>query len=185
VTSNDTRNRGLEAIAAALLASKESILPPMPPIWLRPRSTAWPRHARPPGPQPGPPGGNGARRARCGRLPDPLGEIYDQTVRPNGLLIGKRACRWGRGGRLRGPPQRHQRCCRHLPEDRNAAILRGGHEARQANAAIVAAIGRGLAAAGLPQEAVQLIASTDRAVVGRMLRLHGAIDVIIPRGGAG
>ncbi len=67
----------------------------------------------------------------------------------------------------------------------NAVILRGGSEARRSNAAIAACMAQGLAAAGLPEHAVQLIGTTDREAVAAMLRLEDYIDVIIPRGGKG
>ncbi|MEO8100967.1 MAG: glutamate-5-semialdehyde dehydrogenase, partial [Betaproteobacteria bacterium] len=62
-------------------------------------------------------------------------------------------------------------------------ILRGGSEARESNQAIHACLAEGLRAAGLPEAAAQLVATTDRAAVGEMLRMKGIIDVIIPRGG--
>lgn len=67
----------------------------------------------------------------------------------------------------------------------NAVILRGGTEAKRSNQAISRAIATGLKAAGLPEHAVQLIGTTDRAAVGAMLQLEEYIDVIIPRGGKG
>ena len=106
-------------------------------------------------------------------LPDPVGEVFDQTVRPNGLRIHK----------LRVPMGVDVAVL--CLKTGNASILRGGHEALQGNMAIVAAISEALAASGLPTDAVQLITSTDREVVGRMLKLRGLIDLIIPRGGAG
>jgi glutamate-5-semialdehyde dehydrogenase len=65
----------------------------------------------------------------------------------------------------------------------NAAILRGGSEAVHSNRAIHAAFARGLADAGLPEDAVQLVPTTDRAAVGAMLKADGAIDLVVPRGG--
>ena len=67
----------------------------------------------------------------------------------------------------------------------NAVVLRGGSEALASNRAIATAIQDGLTEAGLPETAVQLITSTDRALVQRMLKLREYIDVIIPRGGEG
>ena len=67
----------------------------------------------------------------------------------------------------------------------NAAILRGGSEARASNAALHAALADGIAAAGLPRDAVQLVPTSDRAAVGALLRAHGLIDIIVPRGGKG
>jgi len=65
----------------------------------------------------------------------------------------------------------------------NAAILRGGKEAMHSNAAIAACVRKGLAAAGLPADLVQVVETTDRAAVGELLRKEGQIDLAIPRGG--
>ena len=67
----------------------------------------------------------------------------------------------------------------------NAVILRGGSEAVHSNRAIHAALAAGLAGAGLPADAVQLVPTQDRAAVGAMLRAQGLIDIIVPRGGKG
>jgi glutamate-5-semialdehyde dehydrogenase len=67
----------------------------------------------------------------------------------------------------------------------NAAILRGGSEAVRSNAALAALVARALAAHGLPAEAVQLVPTTDRAAVGRLIAMPEYVDVIIPRGGKG
>ena len=67
----------------------------------------------------------------------------------------------------------------------NAAILRGGSEALRANRAIAACMHEGLAAAGLPQTAIQVIATTDRAAVGELLTMNQYVDIIVPRGGKG
>ena len=67
----------------------------------------------------------------------------------------------------------------------NACLLRGGSEAARSNAVLLACVGEGLAAAGLPAAAVQMVPAGDRALVGEMLAAHGLIDVIIPRGGKG
>ena len=67
----------------------------------------------------------------------------------------------------------------------NAAILRGGSEALRCNRAIAACMHEGLAAAGLPQTAIQVIATTDRAAVGELLTMNQYVDIIVPRGGKG
>jgi glutamate-5-semialdehyde dehydrogenase len=67
----------------------------------------------------------------------------------------------------------------------NAAILRGGSESLEGNLAIGSAIARGLVAAGLPREAVQVVAAADRAIVGHLLADDVHIDVVVPRGGKG
>jgi glutamate-5-semialdehyde dehydrogenase len=119
-------------------------------------------------------------------LPDPVGEVFDRTLRPNGLRIHKRRVPFGVIGVVyEARPNVTSDVAALCLKTGNAAILRGGHEALHSNTAIVAAITDALHAQGLPVEAVQLIGSTDREVVGRLLKLHGYIDVIIPRGGAG
>jgi glutamate-5-semialdehyde dehydrogenase len=67
----------------------------------------------------------------------------------------------------------------------NAAILRGGSEALECNTALAKLIGEGLAAAGLPQDAVQVVATADRAAVGKLITMTEYVDVIVPRGGKG
>jgi len=67
----------------------------------------------------------------------------------------------------------------------NACLLRGGSEAARSNAVLLECVGAGLAEAGLPAAAVQMVPAGDRALVGAMLAAHGLIDVIIPRGGKG
>lgn len=119
-------------------------------------------------------------------LPDPRGEVFDSVTRPNGLRVAKVRVPLGVVGVVyEARPNVTSDVAAICLKAGNAAILRGGKEALQSNQAIAAAIAGGLQSAGLPGEAVQLITSTDRDLVGRMLRLRGYIDVIIPRGGAG
>jgi glutamate-5-semialdehyde dehydrogenase len=119
-------------------------------------------------------------------LPDPVGEVFDQVQRPNGLRIHKRRTPLGVIGVVyEARPNVTSDVAALCLKTGNAAILRGGKESLQANIAIVAAISAGLRAGGLPVEAVQLITATDRELVGRLLKLREYIDVIIPRGGAG
>jgi len=119
-------------------------------------------------------------------LPDPVGEVYDQTVRPNGLRIHKVRVPLGVVGIVyEARPNVTSDVAALCVKSGNAAILRGGHEALHGNIAIVTAISHGLLPCGLPVETVQLITAAGREVVGQMLRLRGYIDVIIPRGGAG
>lgn len=119
-------------------------------------------------------------------LPDPVGEVFDQTMRPNGLRISKRRVPMGVIGVVyEARPNVTSDVAVLCLKTGNASILRGGREALQSSVAIVAAIHDALKASGLPVDAVQLITDTDRETVGRLLKLHGYIDVIIPRGGAG
>jgi glutamate-5-semialdehyde dehydrogenase len=120
------------------------------------------------------------------KLPDPVGEQFDKTSRPNGLTISKRRVPLGVVGVVyESRPNVTSDIAALCLKTGNAVVLRGGSEALESNRGLVAAIHQGLQEAGLPQSAVQLITSTDRAVVQRMLKLREYLDVIVPRGGEG
>ena len=120
------------------------------------------------------------------KLEDPIGEEFDRTVRPNGLNIFKRRVPFGVVGVVyESRPNVTSDIAALCLKTGNAVVLRGGKEALESNRAIIRAIHQGLADAGLPESAVEFIASTDRALVQRMLRLREYIDVIVPRGSAG
>jgi glutamate-5-semialdehyde dehydrogenase len=120
------------------------------------------------------------------RLADPIGEQFDRVTRPNGLAISKRRVPLGVVGVVyESRPNVTSDVAAICLKTGNAVVLRGGSEALASNRAIAAAIQAGLKEAGLPEASVQLIASTDRALVQRMLKLREYIDVIIPRGGEG
>lgn len=119
-------------------------------------------------------------------LADPVGETFDEVVRPNGLTISKRRVPLGVVGVVyESRPNVTSDVAAICIKTGNAVVLRGGSEALASNRSIVAAIQDGLKDAGLPETSVQLITSTDRALVQRMLKLREFIDVIIPRGGEG
>lgn len=119
-------------------------------------------------------------------LADPVGEQFDTATRPNGLAISKRRVPLGVVGVVyESRPNVTSDVAAICLKTGNAVVLRGGSEALASNRAIAAAIHAGLNDAGLPETAVQLITSTDRALVQRMLKLRDYIDVIIPRGGEG
>jgi glutamate-5-semialdehyde dehydrogenase len=120
------------------------------------------------------------------RLDDPIGEQFDRTTRPNGLAISKRRVPLGVVGVVyESRPNVTSDVAAICLKTGNAVLLRGGSEALASNRAIAAAIQDGLKEVGLPEAAVQLITSTDRALVQRMLKLREYVDVIIPRGGDG
>ena len=120
------------------------------------------------------------------RLADPVGERFDTVTRPNGLTISKRRVPLGVVGVVyESRPNVTSDVAAICLKTGNAVVLRGGSEALASNRAIAAAIHAGLTDAGLPETAVQLIVSTDRALVQRMLKLRAYLDVIIPRGGEG
>jgi glutamate-5-semialdehyde dehydrogenase len=119
-------------------------------------------------------------------LPDPVGIVIDSSERPNGLALSRVRVPLGVVGIIyESRPNVTADAGALALMAGNAAILRGGSEARASNAALHAALADGIAAAGLPADAVQLIPTSDRAAVGGLLRAQGLVDIIIPRGGKG
>jgi len=117
-------------------------------------------------------------------LPDPVGDVIDRSERPNGLTLTRVRVPIGVIGIIyESRPNVTADAGALAVMAGNAAILRGGSEAIHSNRAIHAAMARGLSQAGLPEGAVQLIQTTDRAAVGAMLAAEGMIDLIVPRGG--
>jgi glutamate-5-semialdehyde dehydrogenase len=117
-------------------------------------------------------------------LPEPVGEIFDSNVRPNGLVVT----------RVRVPlgvvffiyesrPNVTVDAASLCVKSGNAVILRGGKEALASNRALADLLTEALDAAGLPRDAVQLVETTDREAIGHFLKLRDQIDVAIPRGG--
>ena len=119
-------------------------------------------------------------------LPDSVGRVIDETRRPNGLLLRRVRVPIGVIGIIyESRPNVTVDAAAVCVMAGNAAILRGGSEAKESNRALHAAFARGLAAAGLPADAVQLVPTQDRAAVGAMLAADGVLDLVIPRGGKG
>ena len=119
-------------------------------------------------------------------LEDPVGEVESMKKRPNGLLIGRSRVPLGVIGIIyEARPNVTADAFGLCFKSGNAVILRGGSDAIRSNEAIVAAIRRGLLAAGLPEDAVQLVADTSRESARELMRLNGYLDVLIPRGSAG
>ncbi len=117
-------------------------------------------------------------------LDNPLGSVIDASVRPNGLELSRVRVPLGVIGIIyESRPNVTADAAALCLRAGNAVILRGGSEAKESNRAIHAAMVEGIAAAGLPAEAVQLIPTTDRAVVGALLRASDFVDLIVPRGG--
>jgi len=117
-------------------------------------------------------------------LEDPVGQIIDSRSRPNGLVMERVRVPLGVLGIIyESRPNVTADAAALGLRSGNAVILRGGSEAVHSNHAIHAAMVQGVTHAGLPADAVQLVPTQDRAVVGAMLRAQGAIDMIIPRGG--
>lgn len=119
-------------------------------------------------------------------LADPVGEISDMTYRPSGIQLGRMRVPLGVVGIIyESRPNVTADAAALCLKSGNATILRGGSEAIHSNQAIAACISRGLAKVGLPQAAVQVIETTDRAAVGQLITMPDYVDVIVPRGGKG
>ena len=119
-------------------------------------------------------------------LQDPIGEITDMGFRPSGIQLGKMRVPLGVIGIIyESRPNVTIDAASLCLKSGNATILRGGSEAILSNQAIAACIGHGLADAGLPETAVQVINTTDRAAVGELITMPDYVDVIVPRGGKG
>lgn len=117
-------------------------------------------------------------------LPDPVGEISDMTYRPSGIQLGRMRVPLGVVGIIyESRPNVTADAAALCLKSGNATILRGGSEAIHSNQAIAACIRRGLEQAGLPETAVQVVQTTDRAAVGQLITMPEFVDVIVPRGG--
>jgi glutamate-5-semialdehyde dehydrogenase len=119
-------------------------------------------------------------------LPDPVGRVLAEWQRPNGLRLQRVAQPLGVIGMIfESRPNVTADAAALCLKSGNAVILRGGSESLRSAAAIHACMVQGLKLAGLPEAAVQVAPSADRAFVGAMLRASGLIDLIVPRGGKG
>ncbi|SAK72695.1 gamma-glutamyl phosphate reductase [Caballeronia fortuita] len=117
-------------------------------------------------------------------LADPIGEISGMKFRPSGIQVGQMRVPLGVIGIIyESRPNVTIDAAALCLKSGNAAILRGGSEALECNAALAKLIGVGLAAAGLPQDAVQVVETADRAAVGKLITMTEFVDVIVPRGG--
>lgn len=119
-------------------------------------------------------------------LADPVGEVIARWSQPNGLRFERVRVPLGVIGIIyESRPGVTADAAALCLMAGNACLLRGGSEAARANAVLLDCMAQGLAAAGLPAAAIQMVPAGDRALVGDMLAAHGLIDVIIPRGGKG
>ena len=120
------------------------------------------------------------------RLADPVGEDMDSRLLGNGLRVSKRRIPIGVIGVIyESRPNVTVDIAALCLKSSNAAILRGGKESVNSNRALAGAVVAGCVEAGLPEHTVQLIQSTDRALVRELMRANDYVDMIIPRGGAG
>src|SRR2546423_1417896 len=119
-------------------------------------------------------------------MPDPIGEITHLRQRPSGINVGQMRVPLGVFGMIyESRPNVTIEAASLAIKSGNACILRGGSEAIHSNVALWKLVQAALAEAGLPQDAVQLVETTDRAAVGHLIASPEAVDVIIPRGGKG
>ena len=119
-------------------------------------------------------------------LPDPVGAVRDLAYRPTGIQVGKMRVPLGVVGIIyESRPNVTADAAGLCLKSGNATILRGGSEALHSNGAIAACIRAGLEQAGLPEAAVQVVETSDRAAVGELIRMNRYVDVLVPRGGKG
>ncbi|RQO35009.1 glutamate-5-semialdehyde dehydrogenase [Herminiimonas sp. KBW02] len=119
-------------------------------------------------------------------LPDPIGEISNMKYRPTGIQVGQMRVPLGVIGIIyEARPNVTVDAAGLCIKSGNATILRGGSEAIHCNQALAKLVNEGLAAAGLPADAVQIVETTDRAAVGELITMPQYVDVIVPRGGKG
>jgi glutamate-5-semialdehyde dehydrogenase len=118
-------------------------------------------------------------------LPDPIGRVLAEWTRPNGLRISRVSVPLGVIGIIyESRPNVTADAGGLAVKSGNAAILRGGSESFYSSRALVVALREGVREAGLPEDAIQLVPTRDRAAVGLLLTMSGTIDIIVPRGGA-
>lgn len=186
-TDTQTKNRALLAMADALIAASTEILAAnredlaagerdgLTPAFLDRLALSMPRIR-----------GMADGMRQVAALPDPVGRVLSETVRPNGLRLTKVSVPIGVIAVIyEARPNVTADSAALCLKSGNAVILRGGREAIRSNTAIVRAMRAALAEAGLPEDAVLLIEDTDRAVTQALMRLNGYVDLLIPRGGAG
>jgi glutamate-5-semialdehyde dehydrogenase len=119
-------------------------------------------------------------------LPDPVGEITDMKRRPSGIQVGKMRVPLGVVGIIyEARPNVTADAAALCLKSGNAAVLRGGKEAIRSNQAIARCVREGLKSAGLPETSIQVIETTDREAVSKLVAMPEYIDVIVPRGGKG
>ena len=119
-------------------------------------------------------------------LPDPVGAVLQRVERPSGIVVEKTAVPMGVIAIIyESRPNVTSDAAALALKAGSACVLRGGKEAHRSAAAIVAALKEGLAEAGLPQDALQLVEDTTRASANELMTASGYVDLLIPRGGAG
>jgi len=118
------------------------------------------------------------------KLPDPVGQISELHQQPSGIKVGRMRVPLGVIGIIyESRPNVTADAAALCLKSGNACILRGGSESVRSNVAIAACMHEGLKSAGLPENAVQVVATPDRAAVGHLLAMNEFVDIIVPRGG--
>jgi glutamate-5-semialdehyde dehydrogenase len=118
-------------------------------------------------------------------LPDPVGEVFDMRTLPNGLQLGRKRVPLGVMATIyESRPNVTVDISSLCLKSGNAVILRGGKEAIHSNLALARVVQKAACGAGIPEGAIQIIESTDRAAVDHLLKMNGSIDLVVPRGGA-
>ena len=182
----DAKNRALLSMAGELLGAQEAILAANAQDLEAARGTVsdvmLDRLALDPGRIAGM--AEGIRQVAA--LPDPVGEELARVERPNGLVIRRVSVPMGVIAIIyESRPNVTSDAAALALKAGSACVLRCGKEAHRSAAAIVAALKRGLAAAGLPEDALQLVEDTSRASANELMCARGLVDLLIPRGGAG
>ena len=118
-------------------------------------------------------------------LPDPVGEMFDVRTLPNGLIVGRRRVPLGVVASIyESRPNVTVDIAALCLKSGNACLLRGGKEAVRSNTILARTVAEAAQSQGVPAEAVQFVETTDRALVGEMLKMRDVIDLMVPRGGA-
>ncbi len=118
-------------------------------------------------------------------LPDPIGEMIDMRTLPNGMQVGRKRVPLGVIAVIfESRPNVTIDIASLCLKSGNSCILRGGREAIHSNTALARVFREAIAAAGVPEDAVQLIENTDRALLAELLKMREGIDLVVPRGGA-
>ena len=117
-------------------------------------------------------------------LPDPIGEVFDMRTLPNGLQVGRKRVPLGVIAAVyESRPNVTVDIASLCLKSGNACILRGGKEAINSNVVLAGVVREAVTEAGLPADAVQMVENTDRALLGELLKMRDAIDLMVPRGG--
>ena len=185
--STETKNAALLAIAEALLAREKDIIAANQADYAEGKKAGLSDemlermtldHARVEG--------IAADTRNVAKLPDPVGERFDLTIRPNGLVIGKMRVPIGVVGAIfESRPNVVIDIASLCLKSGNAVVLRGGEECARSNSLLGRIAAEAATKAGVPEGAIQLVDSLDRALVRELLKMNDVIDLLIPRGGPG